>query len=65
MNLPQPKPTNKPAEPKPDLVKHLRTARGTRSLWILLGITIVTLPDLVKSGWWLAPCITALVWKYM
>ncbi len=58
-------PSNKPvASPKQDLVKHLRTARGARSLWILLGITIVTLPDLVKSSWWLAPCITAAVWKY-
>lgn len=57
-------PKNRPDAPKPDLVKHL-ASKGAKPVWILLGITIVTLPDLLKNGWWLAPCITALIWKYM
>lgn len=63
MIKPQPKSTTKPAAPKPDLVKHL-VSKGAGPWSILLGIAIVTLPDLLKSSWWLAPCITAAVWKY-
>lgn len=48
------------AAPKHDLVKHL-ASKGARPGWILLGIIVVTLGDVLKSLWWVGPCIVAAI----
>lgn len=52
------------AAPKHDLVKHL-AGKGAGPGWILLGIIVVTLGDVLKSLWWLGPCLCAAIYKVL
>lgn len=52
--------TNQIVQSENDLVKHL-ASREAGPFWILLGILIVTLPDVLKNSWWLGPSIAAAI----